>query len=102
VGDKWSLSVIFQLGYGTQRFRELHRNVAGISERMLTVTLRALERDGLVRRTAYPVVPPRVEYELTKIGGSLLATVSPLFAWCDDHLDDITKSRADYDALVAH
>jgi DNA-binding HxlR family transcriptional regulator len=101
VGDKWSLSVIYQLGEGTQRFRELHRNVDGISERMLTVTLRALERDGLVRRTVFPVVPPKVEYELTNTGCSLLATVSPLFAWCDDHLDDITKARAEYDALVS-
>jgi DNA-binding HxlR family transcriptional regulator len=101
VGDKWSLSVIYQLGGGTQRFRELHRNVDGISERMLTVTLRALERDGLVTRTVFPVVPPKVEYKLTNIGVSLLAIVSPVFTWCDDHLDDITMARANYDATVA-
>jgi DNA-binding HxlR family transcriptional regulator len=101
VGDKWSLSVVYQLGQGTQRFRELHRNIDGISERMLTVTLRALERDGLVTRTVFPVVPPKVEYQLTETGVSLLATVSPLFSWCDDHLDYITKARAVYDATVA-
>jgi len=100
IGDKWSLSVVYQLGGGTQRFRELHRNIDGISERMLTVTLRALERDGIVTRTVFPVVPPKVEYRLTGTGVSLLATVSPLFTWCDDHLDDITKARTDYDATV--
>jgi DNA-binding HxlR family transcriptional regulator len=101
IGDKWSLFVVYQLGEGTQRFRELHRNIDGISERMLTVTLRALERDGLVTRTVFPVVPPKVEYKLTDTGVSLLATVSPLFTWCDDHLENITKARAAYDASVA-
>jgi DNA-binding HxlR family transcriptional regulator len=100
IGDKWSLSIVYQLGRGTQRFRALHRSIDGISERMLTVTLRALERDGLVTRTVFPVVPPKVEYRLTKTGVSLLATVSPLFLWCDDHLEDITNARAAYDALV--
>jgi DNA-binding HxlR family transcriptional regulator len=97
VGDKWSLYVVYRLGEGTQRFRGLHRGIEGISERMLTVTLRSLERDGLVTRTVFPVVPPRVEYALTEIGASLLATVSPLFTWCNDHLDDVTKARASYD-----
>ncbi|MCU1490332.1 MAG: transcriptional regulator, partial [Acidimicrobiaceae bacterium] len=80
IGDKWSLYVVYRLGEGTQRFRGLHRSIESISERMLTVTLRSLERDGLVTRTVFPVVPPRVDYALTEIGASLLATVSPLFA----------------------
>jgi DNA-binding HxlR family transcriptional regulator len=101
IGDKWSLSVVYQLGQGTQRFRELHRSIGGISERMLTVTLRALERDGLVTRTVFPVVPPKVEYRLTDTGVSLLATICPLFTWCDDHVEDITKARAAYDSFVS-
>src|SRR6266705_1135369 len=72
VADKWSLYVIAELGQGTQRFNELKRSIDGISQRMLTVTLRGLERNGLVTRTIYPVIPPRVEYELTGLGSMLL------------------------------
>src|SRR4029450_2054939 len=93
VGDKWSLEVIYCLANGPPRFMELKRSVAGISQRMLTVTLRGLERDGLVRRTVYAVVPPRVDYELTALGETLLAKVCGLVAWTDEHLDDIGGGR---------
>ncbi len=97
VGDKWSLFVIFRLGAGPRRFTELKRSVDGISQRMLTVTLRGLERDGIVTRTVYPVMPPRVDYELTKMGQSLLDAVGSLMAWADAHLDDVDAARAEYD-----
>jgi DNA-binding HxlR family transcriptional regulator len=98
VGDKWSLFVIFRLGAGPQRFTELKRSVDGISQRMLTVTLRGLERDGIVTRTVYPVVPPRVDYELTKMGQALLDAIGSLMAWADAHLDQVDAARAAYDA----
>ena len=75
VGDKWSVQVVVQLGEGPKRFNELRRSVTGISQRMLTLTLRSLERDGLVTRTVYPTIPPRVDYQLTGLGCSLLKTV---------------------------
>ena len=78
VGDKWSVLVVSILGRGSMRFNELKRAVDGVSQRMLTLTLRTLERDGLVMRTVYPTVPPRVEYELTALGRSLLQPVSAL------------------------
>jgi DNA-binding HxlR family transcriptional regulator len=98
IGDKWSLAVIHQLGTGTKRFTELRRDIDGISQRMLTATLRALERDGLVSRTVHPVVPPRVDYELTPMGETLLGTVCQLMSWAIDHSDEIDRARADYDA----
>jgi DNA-binding HxlR family transcriptional regulator len=101
LGDKWSLLVVELLGAGTQRFTELRRDVDGISQRMLTLTLRRLERDGLVRRTVHPVVPPRVDYELTSLGRSLLDAIAPLVAWARRHRDDIAAARADYDARPA-
>lgn len=97
VGDKWSLFVVHLLGAGTKRFSELRRDIDGITPRMLTVTLRSLERDGLVRRTAHPVVPPRVDYELTPAGATLLQAVSPLVRWASDHLGHIDEARASYD-----
>jgi DNA-binding HxlR family transcriptional regulator len=100
VGDKWSLFVIFQLGDGPQRFTALKRSVDGISQRMLTVTLRGLERDGIVTRTMYPVMPPRVDYELTKMGRALLDSVGSLMSWADTHLDDVDAARQAYDARV--
>jgi len=98
IGDKWSLEVIHCLRNGPTRFMELKRSVDGISQRMLTVTLRGLERDGLVRRTVYAVVPPRVDYELTALGETLLEKVCGLVAWTDEHLDDIGRARKQYDA----
>src|SRR6188474_1954431 len=81
VGDKWSVFVIMMLIDGPQRFNELKRKIGGISQRMLTLTLRGLERDGLVTRTVFPTIPPRVDYELTKLGRSLLEPVSGIGLW---------------------
>lgn len=97
VGDKWSLYAIFALGDGTRRFTELRRSIDGVSQRMLTVTLRGLERDGIVSRTVYPVIPPRVEYALTPMGRTLLDAVGALIAWADSHLAEIETAREDYD-----
>jgi DNA-binding HxlR family transcriptional regulator len=101
VGDKWSLYAIALLGGGTRRFTELKRGIDGISQRMLTVTLRGLERDGIVTRTQYPVVPVRVEYALTPMGRTLLDAVHPLITWTEGHLADIDAARAAYDARAA-
>ena len=98
VGDKWSVYVIDLLGQGTKRFSELHRSIDGITSRMLTVTLRGLERDGIVSRTIHPVIPPRVEYELTPMGRTLLDTIGQLVSWTDSHLPEINAARAAYDA----
>jgi DNA-binding HxlR family transcriptional regulator len=101
VGDKWTVLVIVRMGDGPRRFNELKREVNGISQRMLTLTLRGLERDGLVTRTLYPEVPPRVEYALTRLGRSLLAAVGPLGAWAQAHIPHIARARAAFDAQHA-
>jgi DNA-binding HxlR family transcriptional regulator len=98
VGDKWSVYVIDLLGQGTMRFSELHRMIDGITSRMLTVTLRGLERDGIVTRTIHPVIPPRVEYALTPMGRTLLDTIGQLVTWAQTHLPEIEAARAAYDA----
>lgn len=98
VGDKWSLLVIGTLREGRMRFTELQRHVPGISQRMLTLTLRQLERDGLVSRTVHAEVPPRVEYELTAMGATLIEPALALAAWAIDHSPAIEESRAAYDA----
>lgn len=99
VGDKWSVYVIHVLGdAGTLRFNELRSAVDGISQRMLTVTLRGMERDGLVRRMVYPEVPPRVEYTLTPLGRTLRQLVRGLVAWSEAHLVEVDTARAEYDA----
>jgi DNA-binding HxlR family transcriptional regulator len=97
IGDKWSVLVIGLLGQRGRRFTELLHDVDGISQRMLTVTLRGLERDGLVSRTVHAVVPPRVDYALTPMGKTLLATVTDLARWADRHAKDIEGSRTIYD-----
>ncbi len=101
VGDKWSLQVIFCLGGGTKRFTDLKRDIEGISQRMLTVTLRGLERDGIVTRTMYAVMPPRVDYALTPMGNTLLDAACTLVRWAHAHLDEIDAARAAYDAREA-
>jgi DNA-binding HxlR family transcriptional regulator len=101
VADKWSLLVIALLEHRTLRFTELRRRIDGVSQRMLTVTLRQLERDGLVRRTVHPVVPPRVDYALTPLGSTLHTTIQALVAWTEDHQNEIAAARADYDARLA-
>jgi len=99
VGDKWSVYVIHVLGdAGTLRFNELRSRVNGISQRMLTVTLRGMERDGLVTRTVYPEVPPRVEYALTRLGRTLRQLVRGLVEWSGAHLTEVDAARAAYDA----
>ncbi|MET9563316.1 MULTISPECIES: winged helix-turn-helix transcriptional regulator [Streptomyces] len=100
VADKWSLLVIALLESRRLRFTELRREIDGISQRMLTVTLRQLERDGLVKRTVHPVVPPRVEYELTPLGGTLHATIRSLVTWTEMHQGEIAMARAAYDERV--
>jgi DNA-binding HxlR family transcriptional regulator len=101
VGDKWSVLIIVLLGDGKMRFNELKRLVGGISQRMLTLTLRGLERDGLVTRTVFPTVPPRVDYELTDLGRSLWAAVEPLGLWARSHVGEIHAARTDFDGKTA-
>src|SRR5436853_3436912 len=99
IGDKWSVYVIHVLGdAGTLRFNEIRNRVDGISQRMLTVTLRGLERDGLIARTIYPEVPPRVEYALTDLGKTLRQLVRGLVKWSEAHLTEVDAARAAYDA----
>jgi DNA-binding HxlR family transcriptional regulator len=101
VADKWSLLVIALLENRRLRFTELRREIDGVSQRMLTVTLRQLERDGLVKRTVHPVVPPRVEYELTPLGGTLHATIQSLVDWTERHQREIAEAREAYDKREA-
>lgn len=98
IGDKWSLLVIAMLGPGPRRFMELRRDIGQISQRMLTLTLRQLERDGLVQRTVFPVIPPRVEYRLTSLGETLLESIQGIVSWTLDHRVEIVAARAAYDA----
>jgi DNA-binding HxlR family transcriptional regulator len=101
VGDKWSVLVVSLLGGGKKRFSELRRSIEGVSQRMLTLTLKGLERDGLITRTVYPTVPPRVEYELTKLGRSLLMPITALEAWATKNRQRIQAARERYDAQNA-
>lgn len=101
VGDKWSILVVMTLTDGPRRFNELKRIIAGVSQRMLTFTLRGLERDGLVSRTVYPTVPPRVEYELTELGRSLQEPVQALGAWAFSNLSAIEAARHHFDEKAA-
>jgi DNA-binding HxlR family transcriptional regulator len=98
VGDKWSVLVVFTLGQGPKRFNELRRGLGSISQRMLTLTLRGLERDGLVKRTLFPTIPPRVDYELTPLGRSLLAPVTELSAWARKNRPAIEKAQQRFDS----
>jgi DNA-binding HxlR family transcriptional regulator len=97
VGDKWSVLIVGTLGEGPQRFSELRRSIEGISQRMLTLTLRGLERDGLVTRTMYATMPPRVDYALTPPGRTLLVPVLALAAWADEHRTEIQRARVRFD-----
>ena len=98
VGDKWSVFVIMLLGDGPRRFNEIKRMVGGISQRMLTLTLRGLERDGLVTRTIFPTIPPRVDYELTDLGRGLWKPVEALGMWAREHQAEIEGARARFDS----
>jgi DNA-binding HxlR family transcriptional regulator len=101
VGDKWSVLVVSTLGEGRKRFSEVRRAIEGISQRMLTLTLRNLERDGLVTRTVHATTPPRVEYELTPLGRTLLEPIMALGVWAHDNRGAIQKARQSYDARAA-
>lgn len=98
VGDKWTVLVVATLGGGPKRFNELRKALGSISQRMLTLTLRALERDGLVTRTVFPTIPPRVDYELTSLGCSLLDPVNTLSAWARKNRAAMEAARARFDA----
>jgi DNA-binding HxlR family transcriptional regulator len=97
VGDKWSVLAVSLLGDGPKRFSELKRAIEGISQRMLTLTLRGLERDGLVTRTVFPTIPPRVDYELTRLGRTLLEPVAALAAWANKNRFEIQEARDRFD-----
>jgi len=97
IGDKWAIYVVDRLGAGPRRFSELHRGIDGITARMLTVTLRGLERDGILTRTVHAAVPPRVDYALTPLGETLLDTIGQLVAWADAHIDEIEAAQDTYD-----
>ena len=100
VGDKWSVLVVTRLGSGPLRFNELRRSIGGISQRMLTLTLRGLERDGLVTRTVFPTIPPRVDYALTPLGRDLLQPVSALGDWALRNQAKIAKARERFDGVA--
>ena len=97
VGDKWSVQIVALLGDGAMRFSELRRAIEGISQRMLTLTLRGLERDGLVTRTVFPEIPPRVDYELTRLGKTLLEPISALADWAEAYRTSIQEARERFD-----
>ncbi|WP_370350773.1 winged helix-turn-helix transcriptional regulator [Catenulispora sp. EB89] len=102
IGDKWSILVLGALGQnGRSRFTDLRKRLAGVSEKMLTQTLRALERDGLVLRTVYPEVPVRVEYELTPLGVTLRGPVKALTEWSLEHTTEVLAAREDYDGRAS-
>ncbi len=100
VGDKWTILVVSAMGDGPKRFNELRRALGSISQRMLTLTLRGLERDGLVTRTVFPTIPPRVDYELTKLGRSLLEPVSGLGLWARQNRSAIQEARDRFDKVA--
>lgn len=99
IGDKWSVMIVGYLARKTMRFNELRHAIGGISQRMLTLTLRNLERDGLVTRTVYPEIPPRVEYRLTDLGRTLTEPLDALWNWASAHQHDVSIARGEYDAI---
>jgi|SRR6202790_793854 DNA-binding HxlR family transcriptional regulator len=101
IGDKWSVLVVSKLGAGPLRFNELRRSIGGISQRMLTLTLRGLERDGLITRTVFPTIPPRVDYALTSLGRDLLEPVSALGEWATRNQAKIARAREKFDGAAA-
>jgi len=101
VGDKWSVLIVQLLADGPKRFSELRRAIEGISQRMLTLTLKGLERDGLVTRTVYPTIPPRVEYELTDLGRTLRKPIQALAQWAQENRERIQQSRNHYDGQLS-
>ncbi|QXV55981.1 transcriptional regulator [Amycolatopsis sp. TNS106] len=100
IADKWTALIVGCLSTGTKRYSELRAAIDGVSEKMLTQTLRGLERDGLVSRTVHPTVPPKVEYTLTTLGGTLSAPLAVIRDWAEAHINEINDARARYDGGV--
>ncbi|MEP7316565.1 MAG: helix-turn-helix domain-containing protein [Sphingomicrobium sp.] len=100
VGDKWSMQIVMALSHGPRRFSELKREIDGVSQRMLTLSLRGLQRDGLITRTVTPSIPPRVDYDLTELGISLREPVRALGDWAVSHIDCIRAAQAQYDKAI--
>jgi DNA-binding HxlR family transcriptional regulator len=98
IADKWAVLIVYALSRGIMRHNQLHREIEGISQKMLTKTLRRLERDGVIGREVYPVVPPRVEYSLTPLGETLISILAELCAWAEEHIEEVEAARRDYDA----
>ena len=98
IADKWAVLIVYALSRGIMRHNQLHREIEGISQKMLTKTLRRLERDGVIGREVYPVVPPRVEYSLTPLGETLMRILAELCAWAEEHIEEVEAARRDYDA----
>jgi DNA-binding HxlR family transcriptional regulator len=101
LANKWTMLVMGALGTGSLRFGELRRRLDGITQKMLTQTLRNLERDGLVDRTVYPTIPPRVDYAATELGHSVVALLDAIRVWSEQHIDDVLDARDDYDDRAA-
>lgn len=100
IADKWTVLIVGSLMYDTKRFGELRKEIEGISQKMLTQTLRGMERDGLVKRKAYPTIPPKVEYSLTKSGESLIQILLDIREWSESNIESILDARKKYDALI--
>lgn len=101
IADKWTVLTVIVLAKETKRFSQLQREIDGISQKMLTQTLRSLERDGLVNRTVYPTVPPKVEYQLTKLGLTLVELVKDIRAWSESHIQQVLDAQTEYDQSQA-
>jgi DNA-binding HxlR family transcriptional regulator len=101
IGDTWSVLILLALAGGARRYSQLAARIGGISPKMLTQTLRGLERDGMISRTVFAVVPPRVDYALTELGSSLLAPLGALETWAQAHISDVTSARTAYDTATA-
>jgi DNA-binding HxlR family transcriptional regulator len=97
IGDKWTVLIVMTLSKGPMRFNEIRRAVDGISQRMLTLTLRGLERDGFATRTVFPTVPPRVDYALTELGKTLIQPLTAIGTWAIAHRDEVADARANFD-----
>ncbi|GHO75026.1 hypothetical protein KSD_27970 [Ktedonobacter sp. SOSP1-85] len=99
IADQWTMLVIVALGEETRRFSYLHEHIQGISKKMLTQTLRHLERNGLVKRVVYPVIPPMVEYSLTPLGRTLIEPIWAIRGWSEQYIDEVERKRAEYDQV---
>lgn len=99
IADKWTVLVVSSLKEGTKRFSQLQREIGGVSQKMLTQTLRGLERDGLITRTIYPTVPPKVEYSLTPLGQTLVSVLDAIRAWSETHIEEVLTAQDSYDEI---